>query len=75
MEILENDLAPDMRFQETEGIRSRFYEKSAAGPFKVESRRKNADIRKGDTGTGRKKREKRKIQKRQGIQEKRKRRK
>ena len=25
MEILENDLAPDMRFQETEGIRSRFY--------------------------------------------------
>ena len=58
MEILENDLAPDMRFQETEGIRSRFYEKSAAGSFKAESRRKNADIRKGNTGTGRKKRKK-----------------
>ena len=65
IEALENDLDPDMRFQGTEGIRRRFYEKSASGPSEAEGRRKeadirrkNADIRNGDTGTRRKKRRK-----------------
>ena len=45
IEALENDLDPDMRFQGTEGIRRRFYEKSASGPSEAEGGRKKADIR------------------------------
>lgn len=58
MESLENDLDPDMHFLGTEGIRRRFYEKSAVGPSEAESRRKAADIGNRDTGRRRKKRRK-----------------
>lgn len=58
MESLENDLDPDMHFQGPEGIRRRFYEKSAVGPSEAESRRKAADIGNRDTGMKRKKRRK-----------------